>query len=249
LNKKMDYAKLNSFTYSELKGIAEDMDIPIKRNKSLMITDIKEGLLEYEQYKKKKIDRYIRISQLGTKGKEGITYLVKSTKDGKEYAMKTFRKGKSSTTLRKEAFLQKMASDEGAAPAVIDVDTVSKYIVQEKMDKHLIDVMKANGGDLKEHHQRQMIKLFRKLDKARVFHGDSNIMNFMFRGSKLYLIDYGMSNEINSGLIKKLGTDQPNMELMLLGQVLKLKELRCPESSYNILREHLTQEQRTQFRL
>ena len=245
----MDYDKLENFSYTELRKIAEDMDLPIKRSRAQMIEDIKQGLIEYENYSRRKIDRYTRLKQLGNKGKEGTTFLVESTKDGRQYAMKTFRKQKSSANLRKEAFLQKMAADEGAAPNVIDTDTVSKYIVMDKMDKHLIDIMKNQGGELREEQQKQIIKLFKKLDKARVFHGDSNPLNYMIKGRRMYMIDYGLASEINSGLIRKLKTETPNMELMLLGLVLKLKDLGCSPASYDLLKRYLTEEQRTKFRV
>ena len=77
----MDYAKLDSFSYSELKNVANDMDIPIKRSRVQLIDDIKRAFQEYENYKQRKVDRYTKIRQLGHKGKEGTTYLVLSNKD------------------------------------------------------------------------------------------------------------------------------------------------------------------------
>ena len=163
--------------------------------------------------------------------------------------MKTFRKNKSSTTLRKEAELQNMAAGEGASPRVIDIDTVSKYIVMEKMDKHLFDIMKKSSGNISHNVQRQIITLFRKLDKAGVFHGDANLMNYMFKGRKLYIIDFGMSKEITTSLVKKLGTVTPNLDIMTLGLVLKLREMGSPSSSYSYLVKFLKEEQKSRFSL
>ncbi len=244
----MDYKKLEGYTFSELKDMAATMDIPVKRSKLLLVTEIKEALREYERYKHTKLDKYERKEQLGNTGKEGTTYLVRST-DGKEYAMKTFRKQKSSANLRKEADLQKRVADAGAAPNVLDIDTVSKYIVMERMDKHFIDVMKQQRGDIKESQQRQIITLYKKMDKAGVFHGDSNIMNYMLRKGKIYMIDFGMAKEISRSLVKTLGTSTPNMDIMTLGIVLKLKELGCPESSYSVFRKHLNDDQIIKFGL
>jgi tRNA A-37 threonylcarbamoyl transferase component Bud32 len=244
----MDYTKLDNYTYKELKDIANVMGLKIRRSKILIIGDIVEGLKEYEKYKIDKLDKYTRIKQIGEKGKEGTTYLV-TTGDNNEYAMKTFRKQKSSTTLRKEADLQKMAADEGISPNIIDIDTVSKYIVMEKMDKHLYTLMSKQNGELKKSHQKQIISIFKSLDKAKVFHGDSNILNYMFKGKKLYIIDFGMAKEINTGLIKKLGTTTPNIDIMTLGLVIKLKELGCPPTSYQYLTPCLSEDQRTRFNL
>lgn len=244
----MDYGKLEGYTFGQLKEMASTMEIPVKRSKLLLVNEIKDALKEYERYKHTKLDKYIRQNQLGEKGKEGTTYLVE-TSDGKQYAMKTFRKQKSSTNLRKEADLQKKAADEDAAPNVLDIDTVSKYIVMEKMDKHLVDVMKTQGGDIKESQQRQIISLYRKMDKAKVFHGDSNIMNYMIKKGKIYMIDFGMAKEVTGSLTRSLGTNTPNMHIMTLGIVLKLKELGCPPSSYSIFKKHLTDEQIIKFGL
>ena len=162
---------------------------------------------EYEKYKKEKVDKYVKIKQLGEKGKEGTTFLVK-TIDGNEYAMKTFKKTKSSDRLRKEAYLQEKASEFNITPKIIEIDTISKYIVMEKLDEHLIDKMKKQDGNLTENQQKQIIKIFKFLDKAKVFHADSNILNYMFKGKKLYIIDFGMSQLIDEKLIKKLGMEE-----------------------------------------
>jgi tRNA A-37 threonylcarbamoyl transferase component Bud32 len=242
----MDYSQLENYSYIELKNLAQSMDLPIKRNKVGLIEEITNAFKEYETYKRTKIDKYQRFEQLGEKGKEGTTYLVK-TKDGSEYAMKTFRKQKSSSNLCKEAELQKMAADLGASPNVIDIDTVSKYIVMEKMDKHLVDLIKQQEGSLSKQQQKQIISIYKKLDKAGVFHGDANLLNYMFKGNKLYIIDFGMAKEITIALVKKLGTETPNIQIMTLGFALKLREMKCPPQSYEYIISYLSHEQRLQF--
>lgn len=241
----MDSRKLQDFTYKELKVIAQDMGLRIPRSKCEIIYEIVKAFKEYESYKKDKIDRYEKYEQIGEKGKEGTTYLVK-TRDGREYAMKTFRKSKSSATLRKEAELQKLAADQGASPNVIDIDTVSKYIVMEKMDGHLLDKIKKQGC-LSRTQQRQIINIYRNLDKAGVFHGDANLLNYMYKEDNLYIIDFGMSKEITHALTKRLGTDTPNMTIMTLGIALKLKDMQLPSSSYQYIIKYLTEEQREKF--
>ena len=242
----MDYSQLEKYTCSELKMLAEKMDLRVYRGKTDLIRVITEAFKEYEDYKKEKIDKYERLEQLGEKGKEGTTFLVK-TKDGSEYAMKTFRKQKSSSNLCKEAELQKMAADLGASPNVIDIDTVSKYIVMEKMDKHLVDLIKQQEGSLSKQQQKQIISIYKKLDKAGVFHGDANLLNYMFKGNKLYIIDFGMAKEITTALVKKLGTDTPNIQIMTLGLALKLREMKCSSQSYEYIISYLSHEQRLQF--
>jgi tRNA A-37 threonylcarbamoyl transferase component Bud32 len=242
----MDYSQLEKYTCTELRLMAEKMDLRIYRGKSDLIREITEAFREYEAYKKDKIDKYERCEQLGEKGKEGTTFLVR-TKDGSEYAMKTFRKQKSSTNLRREADLQKMVATLGVSPQVIEIDTVSKYIVMEKLDLHFVDLLKQQNGILTKRQQKQIISIYKKMDRARVFHGDANLLNYMYKGDKLYIIDFGMAREITPSLIKKLGTETPNMHIMSLGMALKLRDLKCPSRSYSYIVKHLCEDQRSQF--
>jgi tRNA A-37 threonylcarbamoyl transferase component Bud32 len=243
----MNYNQLEKLTYTELKKISVDLGIKATRSKEETLKSITHAFKEYESYKKSKIDRYIKITQLGMKGKEGTTYLVKNKDTGEEYAMKTFRKQKSSEKLRQEAKLQQIASETGVSPRIIDVDTVSKYIIMEKMDKHLIDIIQKQEGSLSKAHQKQIINIYKNLDNARVFHGDANLLNYMFKGKQLYIIDFGMSKEITNELVRKLGTTTPNVHIMTLGLILKLKEMNCPSSSYEYLAKFISDDQREKF--
>ena len=242
----MDYSQLEKYTCSELKMLAEKMDLRVYRGKTDLIRVITEAFKEYEDYKKEKIDKYERLEQLGEKGKEGTTFLVRN-REGKEYAMKTFRKQKSSKNLKKESELQKMAAAMGASPEVIEIDTVSKYIVMERMDTHLVDLIKKQEGILTKHQQKQIISIYKKLDRAQVFHGDANLLNYMCKGRKLYIIDFGMAKEITPNLIKKLGTETPNMHIMTLGLAIKLRDSKYPKTSYAYILKHLSEDQKSQF--
>jgi predicted Ser/Thr protein kinase len=237
---------LEKYSLSELKIIADKLQIPYRRSRTEMIEDIKKSFSEYEEYKKEKIDKYTRSYQLGEKGKEGTTFLVTDHR-GKQYAMKTFRKQKSSNTLYREYSLQKKASKAKIAPKVHDYDTVSKYIVMEKMDSHLF----PNMDDIKltKSQQHRLIEIFQKLDKIGVFHNDINLLNFMVKKGEIFLIDYGFSKEITPQLIKKLGTDSPNYKYMTLGLVLKLKEANVQEKYYKYLAKHISKEDKLKYKI
>lgn len=236
----MNIAKLNNLSFREIKDIALELGLKSKRSKELLIKEI----LEYI----KKPVKYDICKQLGDKGKEGITYLVRSPGKTK-YAMKTFRKQKSSNTLRKEAELQNKASLIGIAPKIYNVNEEEKYIVMDKMNRHLVEDMKKQNGNLTEKQQKNIVKIFQKLDRINVFHGDSNILNYMYKGSKLYIIDFGLSKKIDDSLIKKLGTSNPNIDIGLLGFILKLKSLNCPSSSYSYLKTFISENERKRFKL
>ena len=239
---------LENYSITQLRDMGKKMGLRSRRSKDEMITDISTAFQEYEKYYKEKVEKYKKIKQLGNKGKEGITYLV-TNEDGQEFAMKTFRKTKASTTLRKEYALQKIAGKAGVAPKVYSCDTVSKYILMEKMDRHLIDVMNEQKGTLYKYQQKRILDIFKKLDEIKVFHGDSNFANYMLKKKEIFLIDYGFAKEIDSKLIKTLKTKHPNLELMLLAFVLKLKELKCPETAYTYLLPHLSTEIKKKFNL
>ena len=192
--------------------------------------------------------RYKSVVQLGEKGKEAKTFLV-TDKFGSEYAMKMFRKNKSSNKLLEEVKLQRLCADARISPKIVDYDLDEKFVVMEKMDCHLFDKMKLNGGIVSEKHQIQLLGIFKKLDNAGVYQGDSNILNYMLRGDQLYIIDFGLAQLITPKLCKKLESNNPNSELMLLGFILKLKEIGCPIKSYNILKKSLSMERRLQFKI
>ena len=241
---------LEKYTLQQLRDMAREMGLRSRRSKTEMINDISDAFQEYETYYKEKIERYTRIRQLGNKGKEGITYLVVDNEaSSQEFAMKTFRKTKSSVTLKKEYKLQKRAGKAGIAPNVYTYDTVSKYILMDVMDKHLIDVICEQKGTLYKYQQKRLLEIFRILDEIGVFHGDANIANYMVKDKEIYLIDYGFAKEIDDRLIKSLKTKTPNSELMLLAFVLKLKDMKCEPSAYKYLIPNISEEDRKKFNL
>ena len=225
-----------------MKNFATELQLDIKRSKTAMIEILLTVFKHYEKYKKTKITKYTTIKQLGESGKEGTTYLVVDNKR-REFAKKTFKKNKSSNALMRESDFQKRAADLDIAPNIIDIDTISKYILMEKMDKHLLDVILEQKGELTKFQQKQIIFIFRELDKAGVFHGDVNLLNYMVKNDKIYIIDFGTAKEITTSLIKQLGTSKPNFIIMTLGFILKLKQHNCRPSSWEHLKKYLTDEQ------
>jgi tRNA A-37 threonylcarbamoyl transferase component Bud32 len=270
----MDYSFFEKQNYLHLKELAEELEIKEYKNKKDLISIL---ILFYDTYEKidskykfprKKVihkeseslttqpsikddnksnQKYTIIKQLGDAGKEGITFLVERKKDKKEFAMKTFKKTKSKKNILHEANCQNMASKTGICPKVIDIDLENNFIVMEKLETHLYEVMKKQKGVLTKSQQQQIYNIFKKLDDANVFHADSNILNYMFKDEKLFIIDFGMSKIIDDKLKKKLQTEHPNKNLMTLGFVLKLKELKCPEASYSYLVSHISKEDKIKY--
>ena len=244
----MDLSSLEKLSFSELKKMCKEMSLHDNKSRHDCILNISKAFKEYEIYKENKIDKYTKIKQLGNKGKEGITFLVKN-KNNNEFAMKTFKKTKSSNTLKLEYSLQKIASSVGVSPRVVEYDTVSKYIVMEKMTDHLVDVIQKQKCILNKSQQLQIIDIYEKLDKVNVFHGDSNILNYMLKDNKIYIIDFGFSKEINEKLIAKLGTKTPNLHIMTLGFIIKLKELKFNPISWKYLKKYIPTENLIKFNI
>lgn len=239
--------KLEEYSLPQLREIASELGLSPMRNRKDVEKAIRTELEEFEEYKREKIDKYTRLEQLGEEGKEGTTYLVKNEK-GKKLAMKTFRKTKSSKTLEKEYNLQLKAGKAGVAPKVYDLDTVDKWIVMERMDTHLLRSLEETKS-LSQEDQERILSIYKKLDKIGIYHNDANLMNYMVRKGKIYLIDYGFAKEITPALAKKLGTNEPNYKLMLIGFLIKLKELSLSSSSTKYLLKHVEKEDREKYGL
>jgi tRNA A-37 threonylcarbamoyl transferase component Bud32 len=238
---------LEIYSFKELKKMATRMDLPIKKSKADIISIIEPALQEYENYKKEKLDKYAKIGKLGEKGKEGTVYLVED-KNRNQYAMKTFNSKKSSNSIRRESNMQDIAASFDISPNIIEIDTVSNYIVMEKLDNTLIDIMIKQNKELTKTQQLQIIGIFKKLDEAGVLHGDPNPLNFMKKGKRLYIIDFGFARKIDDKIIKKYGSN-PNIKLMTLGLILKLKDLGCPRTSYIFMLDFISDRKIKKFNL
>ncbi len=248
---KLDYNRLDKNTVSQLRSAAKDMGIPryTTMNKEILLREIKVRFKNYEKYKcDENLNKYQRISQLGCKGKEGNVYLVKRNRSNREYAMKKFSSKKSGARIAQEAKLQKMGSQIGVSPKVIEYDPDAKFIVMEKLEKSLLDILMSQKK-LKIEQQKRIISIFQSLDTVGVFHGDPSVLNFLTdKNGKLYIIDYGMAKKIDSALVKKHGTKNPNMKFMVLGLLVKLNEM-CPEIQYNYLMKFVSESDKEKFGL
>ena len=250
-NNKLDYNRLDKSTVSQLRSAAKDMEIPryTSMNKEILLKEIKVRFKNYEKYRcDENISKYKKMGQLGCKGKEGNVYLVKKNRSNREYAMKKFNSKKSGARITQEAKLQKMGSQVGVSPKVIEYDTDAKFIVMEKLEQNLLDILKSQNK-LKIEQQKRIITIFQSLDSVGVFHGDPNVLNFLTdKNGKLYIIDYGMAKEIDKNLVKKYNTNDPNMKFMVLGLLVKLKEL-CPDVQYKYLMKFVSESDKKKFGL
>ena len=130
----MDYTFFEKQNYLHLKELSEDLKLKGNyKNKKELILIIMSFFNDYEKidskyktmikptsdfsssniHQKKNDDelgKYTVMNQIGNRGKEGVTFLVTRKKDGKEFAMKTFKKNKSKKNILHEANCQNIVS-------------------------------------------------------------------------------------------------------------------------------------------
>lgn len=185
----------------------------------------------------RKYKKYKVKSQLGLAGKDAKTFLV-TDKYGYEYALKQYKKQKSSKKILQEVAFQRLCSDAHISPKIIDVDVNEKFIVMEKMDYHLLDEINHNQS-LSEKRQKELVTILNKLDKIGIFHGDANLLNLMIKNDHLYIIDFGMAKEVNEKLTTSLKTKTPNLIFMTLAVIANLKSANVNPLSYAFLNSFL----------
>jgi len=198
--------------------------------------EIKKNVKEEEKSKKEEND-YIILERTGYQGKEGLVYVCKKKGGKKEYVMKKFKKTKSEKNILKEAELLSRAAKAGIAPQVIDVNTKEKWIVMEKLEKSLFDILKESEGKISKEYQKRMIEIFKKLDELGISHGDPSALNFMEREGKLYIIDFGFGKEMKDPL---------NIRVMPLGFILKIKDI-CGTKGFNELIKYISNDDKKAF--
>lgn len=224
----MNYLDLELLSIKELRSYEKKHNLKQSKTKGDILKNIMEA-----RYKK-----YNFLGSLGEPGKDAITYLV--TYNKQKYALKQFKSKKSVQKIKDEFEMQELAYEVGISPKPIDINIYRKYILMEKLDTHLIDVTKPKQLTLDN--QKQLITIYKKLDNIHIFHGDPNPLNYMIKNKRLYVIDFGMSKYINSSMKKKVKSEKPNIELMTLSMVMKLKNMNFPESSYKYLIKHIPEE-------
>ncbi len=235
---------LRDMSKKELDEIAKTCDINTKgMTKQQVIDSITKAIKQELEARQK----YTKIEQLGKKGKEGTVFHVKDKKKN-SYAMKEFSKTKSEKNLEREAIFLKKASEFGISPQMHDYDVVYNYIIMEKLDKNLFDHMKESKGKLSVKLQKDMIKIFKTLDKISIFHADPNPLNFMFDSKgDLKIIDFGFAKVIDDKLIKEHGST-PNMKYMPMGFILKMADFVQP-STFTELLKHVSDEDKARLNL
>ena len=233
---------MDKYTVKELRKMAECKNI---RGKSKMRKqELINSILQIKTVKNKEeifndiiddltgdINNYIKIRQLGKKGKEGTAFLVVNINTNKKYAMKTFKKRKSSKTLFQEIKFQHIASKENISPKIYDYNLDEKWFVMDLMDRTLLDVLEEQKSILTLDQQHQILNLFDKLDNIGIVHNDANPLNFMEKNGKFYLIDFGFAKNKNHSSFSNIG-DTPNRKIMPVGLVIWLKKFNIDYSKW-----------------
>lgn len=203
----------------------------------------KEGLLDKDgkatdEKKETNKTEYYNLSQLGRKGKEGTVYLtVDMDNPDKFYAKKQFKMAKSSLKIEKEAGFQKIAAEAGISPKIVDVNLKEKFIVMEKLDKTLYEILKQQQCILTVDQQKQILDLYKKLDEVGIFMNDANPLNIMEKDGRLYIIDFGFAKYTSHKDLKKYRN--PNYQLMPVALLSWVKN-KCPTKSWTVIRDSIS---------
>lgn len=225
---------LERLTVAELRSIAKQYQVEYKAlSKNALINNILERYCDIKKY-----ISYHYIQQLGYEGKDGRAFLVRSN-SGTEYAMKVFRLSKRKESLEREVQLQMKAAAHGLAPVVHEYDLQGKFIVMDRLDTTLYDTFRKQKGVLSLAQQRAVIRLFQGMDKCGVFHADPNPLNFMKKGRKWFLIDYGFAKPINQRIVNKYGPT-PNITYMPMGFLIQMRKI-VPDCRLEIIEQYCQQ--------
>lgn len=224
-------AKFYKLSLNELKEEAKNEGInPIGMSKSTL----RSKLLRNSGYSPKRKLKVVK--KLGLDGKEGKVFEIK-TSNGRFYAQKKFKKNKSAKKIEKEVKFQTIAAKYGISPRIKEYNLEDKYIIMQKLDTNLFDILKKRNGKLSINYQKEIVRLIKKLDEIEIFHKDPNPLNFMLDENKnMFIIDFGFAEYVN---VKKHGSLKPNYDQMIIGLLLKLKQF-FPGVKYTYLEKRLS---------
>lgn len=162
------------------------------------------------------------VRQLGREGRDSITYETSNRR-----ALKSFRPEKSINEIYIEYTFLSRAAAAGVSPANVKWNPKYKYILMNKLDVTLGDYIAARG-ELSVCLQKNIIDIFKTLDKLGIFHADPNPYNFMISRGRIYIIDFGFASE---------NFNKDNMKYMPTGLVLYLKQL-FPDKKFSHLEKY-----------
>lgn len=175
-------------------------------------------------------------------------------KDGRAYAMKTFKsKSKSEAAFRREIDFQQRAAAAGVSPRVVHAGRDAQgrlFFIMSALHETLssVAVKACSHGDIRSKLlmisvESQMLRIFETLDSLRILHNDSSAVNFMFDGSgRLYVIDFGMSKKVTD--VKNMSPLMMNARLLSLTRTIpcgsSMSRQALSEKYFPIHSRHLT---------
>lgn len=171
--------------------------------------------------------------------------VLKKGRDGKIFelsrhrVMKQYRFNKNAQSILREYNLHSKAAQHGLAPRLYGMrpDEEGRVcVVMERLDHTLMDEIRKDN-ELTVEWQREMIRILSSLDQLGIFHGDVSPLNFMVKNGKLFVIDFGMSREIDLRCNKDFG-QHPNLSVGLTTFVVKLREF-VPNFSPRLFQKYL----------
>lgn len=213
-----------------IRNRARELNITVRSHDT---TDTLNKKIDVKTERIKQLSMYHLENQLGYTGRDGKTILAINP-NGEYVAIKLFKLLKSVSSIRREVDLQRIASGYRIAPKIYMFSLTGKFIVMKRLKETLFQRFIDQGRILLDFQEKELLYLFKRLDQAKIFHGDPNLLNFMYdNNNRLHVIDYGFAKPINQETISKYGP-RPNIKYMTAGILVKTSELN-PEIELNLL--------------
>ena len=181
---------------------------------------------EKSELKEERLKSMELISKLGSHGKDAQVYSVLNR--NKKMAIKLFKKSKKIESIEQEIEFQKKIYKLGLCPKPYSMSSANKYISMQQIGdgETLWNRIVKHKGKMSVKEQKDLIEILEILDYQNIFHGDVSASNFLFDSDdsdRLYIIDFGMSNNIDEKFLKKNGKDA-NIKLGLTFFIVRVRE-------------------------
>ena len=200
--RKVRLSHLSAEFYHEIECKDKDKRCSLKQ----IVKD--EAFSSYILYNGKGCVHYKKGDKMGKSSRYGSVYYTCCNESGRPkdctHITKIVKFNRSSSTdmFHQEVMIQQMAAKEKIAPPVVKayISTKQGIVVMKKLEQTLLDYIASflrtfpSPAAIRERAKKiasQFCKLVFRLHKMGITHGDLHVNNIMFKGERMYFIDYG----------------------------------------------------------
>lgn len=157
------------------------------------------------------------------KGQQATVYQIYNFRHGKAVARKVLKRcdDKAQTDMMEEVRLQRIAAKKGLAPEVVHFHKKRCVLDMQPLGKSLKQMITDEGGRISEDHQRDVVRLIKKLVDAGIDHPDLHAENILLSDGHFAAIDFAGVTQLSQPALRKLSAEAKNFKkathlLMLL---------------------------------